>query len=95
MAPEDVDSQRPQSETKADGSLEVEVTDEVDFIAYYEQATGRLVVDPEQAKIEFGETMASRLKLSPDGLKVLWPQPANDPNDPQNARYLSLSCPIH
>ncbi|KAG1854769.1 major facilitator superfamily domain-containing protein [Suillus tomentosus] len=28
--------------------------------------------------------MASRLKLSPDGLKVLWPQPADDPNDPQN-----------
>ncbi|KAG2339660.1 MFS general substrate transporter [Suillus weaverae] len=28
--------------------------------------------------------MASRLKLSPDGLKILWPQPANDPNDPQN-----------
>jgi MFS family permease len=56
----------------------------VDFVAYYEQATGRLVVDPEQAKVEFGEVMASRLKLSSDGLKVLWPQPSNDPNDPQN-----------
>lgn len=56
----------------------------MDFVTYYEQATGRLVVDPEQAKVEFGEVMASRLKLSPDGSKVLWPQPANDPNDPQN-----------
>ncbi|KAG1906099.1 MFS general substrate transporter [Suillus fuscotomentosus] len=84
MALEDVRSQQLQSETKADDSLKVDVTDEVDFVAYYEQATGRLVVDPEQAKVEFGEVMASRLKLSPDGLKVLWPQPADDPNDPQN-----------
>ncbi|KAG2034018.1 major facilitator superfamily domain-containing protein [Suillus americanus] len=84
MALENVDSQQQQSETKADDSVEVDVTDEVDFVAYYEQATGRLVVDPEQAKVEFGEVMASRLKLSPDGSKVLWPQPANDPNDPQN-----------
>ncbi|KAG1894641.1 MFS general substrate transporter [Suillus fuscotomentosus] len=84
MALEDVRSQQLQSETKADDSIKVDVTDEVDFVAYYEQTTGRLVVDPEQAKVEFGEVMASRLKLSPDGLKVLWPQPADDPNDPQN-----------
>ncbi|KAG1793718.1 MFS general substrate transporter [Suillus plorans] len=84
MALEDVKSQQLQSETKADDSIKVDVTDEVDFVAYYEQNTGRLVVDPEQAKVEFGEVMASRLKLNPDGLKVLWPQPADDPNDPQN-----------
>ncbi|KAG2059916.1 MFS general substrate transporter [Suillus hirtellus] len=84
MALEDVRSQQLQSETKADDSIKVDVIDEVDFVAYYEQTTGRLVVDPEQAKVEFGEVMASRLKLSSDGLKVLWPQPANDPNDPQN-----------
>lgn len=37
-----------------------------------------------EAKIEFGEAVASRLKLSADGTKVLWPQPADDPEDPQN-----------
>ena len=39
-----------------------------------------------EAKIEFGEAVASTLKLSPDGTKVLWPQPADDPEDPQNVR---------
>lgn len=37
-----------------------------------------------EAKIEFGEAVAKTLKLSPDGTKVLWPQPADDPEDPQN-----------
>jgi hypothetical protein len=37
-----------------------------------------------EAKIEFGEAVASRLKLSRDGTKVLWPQPTDSPNDPQN-----------
>ncbi|KAG1799379.1 MFS general substrate transporter [Suillus plorans] len=69
MALEHVSSQRLHSETKADDSIKVDVTDDVDFVAYYERASGRLVVDPEQAKVEFGEVMASRLKLSPDGLK--------------------------
>ncbi|KAG1868910.1 hypothetical protein C8R48DRAFT_771666 [Suillus tomentosus] len=95
MALEHVSSQRLHSETKADDSIKVDVADDVDFVAYYERASGRLVVDPEQAKVEFGEVMASRLKLSPDGLKVLWPQPADDSNDPQNARHFSLSCPFH
>jgi hypothetical protein len=112
MALEDVSSEQLQPEMKADDSIDVDVADEVDFVTYYEQAAGRLVVDPEyvivgrawptvthpllarQAKVEFGEVMASRLKLSPDGSKVLWPQPANDPNDPQNARHFSLSCPF-
>ncbi|KAG2355312.1 major facilitator superfamily domain-containing protein [Suillus spraguei] len=86
MALENVSSRELQSEKKADDSVEVDVTDsnDVDFVAYYEQAAGRLVVGPKQAKVEFGEVMASRLKLSPDGSKVLWPQPADDPNDPQN-----------
>ncbi|KAG2355313.1 hypothetical protein BDR07DRAFT_1426526 [Suillus spraguei] len=34
--------------------------------------------------------MASRLKLSPDGSKVLWPQPADDSNDPQNNMHLII-----
>ncbi|KAF8126214.1 MFS general substrate transporter [Boletus edulis] len=56
----------------------------VDLLAYYEEAAGRLVVDPQRARVEFGEAVASRLKLSEDGTMVLWPQPCDDPNDPQN-----------
>ena len=37
-----------------------------------------------EACIEFGDSVASRLKLSPDGKIVLWPQPSDDPEDPQN-----------
>ncbi|KAI0746560.1 MFS general substrate transporter [Daedaleopsis nitida] len=57
---------------------------EFDPVTYHEHNAGRLVIDPEEAKIEFGETVASRLKLSADGTKVLWPQPTDDPEDPQN-----------
>ncbi|KAI0711544.1 MFS general substrate transporter [Earliella scabrosa] len=57
---------------------------EFDLVSYHEHNAGRLVVDPEEAKIEFGEHVASRLKLSADGTKVLWPQPSDDPEDPQN-----------
>jgi hypothetical protein len=39
-----------------------------------------------EAGIEFGDEVASRLKLSPDGRFVLWPQPSDDPEDPQNVR---------
>ncbi|KAF8552491.1 MFS general substrate transporter [Imleria badia] len=59
-------------------------SEEIDLVVYYEEAAGRLVVDPKQAKVEFGEAVASRLKLSRDGSMVLWPQPDDDPNDPQN-----------
>ena len=44
-----------------------------------------------EAKIEFGEHVASRLKLSADGTKVLWPQPSDDPEDPQNVRGVPFS----
>ncbi|KAH9991576.1 MFS general substrate transporter [Russula vinacea] len=57
---------------------------EVDLTTYHEQRAGRLVLDPNEARIEFGDTVASRLKLSPDGRIVLWPQPTDDPEDPQN-----------
>ncbi|KAI0777512.1 MFS general substrate transporter [Trametes elegans] len=57
---------------------------EFDLVAYHEHNAGRLVIDPEEAKIEFGEHVAKKLKLSKDGTKVLWPQPTNDPEDPQN-----------
>lgn len=39
-----------------------------------------------EARIEFGDKVASRLKLSPDGKTVLWPQPSDEPEDPQNVR---------
>ncbi len=37
-----------------------------------------------EAKIELGEAVAARLKLTKDGTKVLWPQPSDSPRDPQN-----------
>lgn len=73
---------------------------------------GRLVVDPEEARREYGEEVrsvahrtgagctpavqrreltpfpraqiASKLKLNSRGTKVLWPQPSDSPDDPQN-----------
>ncbi|PPQ96419.1 hypothetical protein CVT26_005098 [Gymnopilus dilepis] len=45
---------------------------------------GRLVLDPSETQREFGKEIASRLKLSADGKYVLWPQPTDDPEDPQN-----------
>ena len=45
---------------------------------YSEQCSHR------EAEIEFGEDIAKRLKLSADGTKVLWPQPTDDSEDPQN-----------
>ena len=47
-----------------------------------------------EASREFGEKVASRLKLTKDGSKVLWPQPLDDPEDPQNVsptRHIPVS----
>ena len=41
---------------------------------------------PREARVEFGDVIASQLKLSPDGETILWPQPSGDPEDPQNVR---------
>ncbi|KAF5380009.1 hypothetical protein D9615_006165 [Tricholomella constricta] len=57
---------------------------EIDLSSFHEKQAGRLVIDPEEAKIEFGEAIASKLKLSADGTKVLWPQPHDTELDPQN-----------
>ncbi|KAJ6457962.1 major facilitator superfamily domain-containing protein [Mycena sanguinolenta] len=57
---------------------------EIDLLTFHEHRAGRLVIDPDEAKIELGEAVAARLKLSPDGTKVLWPQPTDSPLDPQN-----------
>ncbi|KIM76222.1 hypothetical protein PILCRDRAFT_12978 [Piloderma croceum F 1598] len=57
---------------------------EINLYSFHEQRAGRLVIDPEEAKIEFGDTFTSKLKLTEDGTKILWPQPTDDPEDPQN-----------
>ncbi|KAH8110296.1 MFS general substrate transporter [Phellopilus nigrolimitatus] len=77
-----LDLEKENSEHKSLG--ESSQSSEVNLAYYYEEKAGSLVVDPEEAKLEFGEKVASRLKLSRDGTKVLWPQPSDDPNDPQN-----------
>ncbi|KAF8918897.1 MFS general substrate transporter [Mucidula mucida] len=58
--------------------------EEIDLASFHERNAGRLVIDPQEAKIEFGEAVASKLKLSRDGQKVLWPQPTDSSRDPQN-----------
>ncbi|GAA6008592.1 hypothetical protein JCM11491_003359 [Sporobolomyces phaffii] len=50
----------------------------------FKPTDGRLVVDPAEARVEYGEEIASRLKTNRKGTKILWPQPSDDPNDPQN-----------
>jgi hypothetical protein len=40
----------------------------------FKPADGRLVVDPAEAAIEYGEEIASKLKKTEDGTKILWPQ---------------------
>ncbi|KAF8799750.1 MFS general substrate transporter [Phlegmacium glaucopus] len=56
----------------------------IDIFSIHEQRAGRLVLDPAEAREEFGDELASKLKLTKDGLLVLWPQPSDDPEDPQN-----------
>jgi hypothetical protein len=73
---------------------------DIDLSSYHEKHAGRLIIDPKcvspcgqlttalthirEARIEFGDAVAAKLKLSADGTKVLWPQPADSPFDPQN-----------
>ncbi|OCH89126.1 MFS general substrate transporter [Obba rivulosa] len=74
-----------QSEKQIAAEQPVAVSEsQFDLLSYHEHNAGRLVIDPEEAKIEFGEAVAKKLKLSPDGTKVLWPQPTDDPEDPMN-----------
>ncbi|EPQ53473.1 MFS general substrate transporter [Gloeophyllum trabeum ATCC 11539] len=74
----------PSYQEKSAESKYETVDPEIDLLAFYEDRAGRLVVDPEEARIELGDAVASRLKLTKDGTKVLWPQPTDDPEDPQN-----------
>ncbi|KAE9397963.1 MFS general substrate transporter [Gymnopus androsaceus JB14] len=55
-----------------------------DAATFHEREAGRLILDPAQARVEFGEVFTSRLKLTEDGSTILWPQPTDDPLDPQN-----------
>ncbi|CAK5272184.1 unnamed protein product [Mycena citricolor] len=55
-----------------------------DPFALRAHTAGRLVIDPAEARLEFGDAVAARLKLSADGKTVLWPQPTDSPEDPQN-----------
>ncbi|XP_006463839.1 hypothetical protein AGABI2DRAFT_120636 [Agaricus bisporus var. bisporus H97] len=57
---------------------------DINIYTYHDTNAGRLVLDPDEARAEFGPEIASRLKLTKDGSKILWPQPTDDPNDPQN-----------
>ncbi|KAI4525056.1 MFS general substrate transporter [Schizophyllum commune Loenen D] len=58
--------------------------DDLDIYDLHVKRAGRLVVDPEEARVEFGDVFASRLKTTDDGKTILWPQPYDTPEDPQN-----------
>ncbi|KAK0452387.1 MFS general substrate transporter [Armillaria borealis] len=79
----DIDSEKHGGDSAPSVVLQEDAT-EIDLATFHELHAGRLVIDPTEAKIEFGETFASKLKLSRDGTKVLWPQPTDSARDPQN-----------
>ncbi|KAF9062021.1 MFS general substrate transporter [Rhodocollybia butyracea] len=85
----DVDRKQELTDSASDESKKPELN----WNTFYEQRAGRLVVDPKEASIEFGEAIASKLKLSEDGTKVLWPQPTDSKYDPQN--WSSLRKNMH
>ncbi|KAH9477694.1 putative MFS-type transporter [Psilocybe cubensis] len=74
------------SRASASGSDEKysEFTDQIDIYTLHELHAGRLILDPLEAKKELGDSVAAKLKLTKDGRYVLWPQPTDDPEDPQN-----------
>ncbi|KAJ3498844.1 hypothetical protein NLJ89_g10169 [Agrocybe chaxingu] len=61
-----------------------DASSEINLYSLHELHAGRLIIDPGEAKIELGEAVAGRLKLTTDGTKILWPQPADSDRDPQN-----------
>lgn len=79
---------------KMDGKLDTVASREVrdadsdagsiDIHDFHVKRAGRLVLDPEEARIEFGDVLASKLKTTKDGKTILWPQPYDTPEDPQN-----------
>ncbi|CAA7268520.1 unnamed protein product [Cyclocybe aegerita] len=61
-----------------------DASSEINLYSLHELHAGRLIIDPAEAKIELGGAVAGRLKLTTDGTKILWPQPADSDRDPQN-----------
>ncbi|KAH8830165.1 MFS general substrate transporter [Flagelloscypha sp. PMI_526] len=55
-----------------------------ELYSFHEKRAGRLVIDLDEARIEFGEAFAKRLKTAEDGKTILWPQPTPSARDPQN-----------
>ncbi|PPQ85013.1 hypothetical protein CVT25_010402 [Psilocybe cyanescens] len=81
MSSEKVDEKH---ETESNASNSHTSGSEIDLYSFHEKRAGRLIIDPAEAKIELGEAVAAKLKLSADGTKVLWPQPTDSELDPQN-----------
>ncbi|KAF5380010.1 hypothetical protein D9615_006164 [Tricholomella constricta] len=79
-----------------DSSASLSNRSDIDLLSYHEKYAGRLIIDPEEAKVELGEDIAARLKLNSDGSKILWPQPTESPLDPQNwsARHKAIQLII-
>ncbi|KAL1661633.1 major facilitator superfamily domain-containing protein [Schizophyllum commune] len=78
----DLDKQPPGS--VASKEVQGDEPDDLDIYDLHVKRAGRLVVDPEEARVEFGDVFASRLKTTDDGKTILWPQPYDTPEDPQN-----------
>ncbi|THH06076.1 hypothetical protein EW146_g9726 [Bondarzewia mesenterica] len=57
---------------------------ELSMFVLAKPSSGRLVVHPVEAEKEFGHEIASRLKRTPDGAYICWPQPSDDIDDPLN-----------
>ncbi|KAF8877198.1 major facilitator superfamily domain-containing protein [Infundibulicybe gibba] len=82
--PRDMPTETRSSMISEKSSQNTDIPPETDIYTFHERRVGRLVLDPEEAIVEFGEPFASKLKLTKDGTKILWPQPTDDPEDPQN-----------
>ncbi|KAH9821125.1 major facilitator superfamily domain-containing protein [Melampsora americana] len=58
-----------------------------DLNLYYANSQGKLIIDPLEAEAEFGSELAANLKLDETRKIILWPQPSDSPDDPQNWTY--------
>ncbi|KIY62844.1 MFS general substrate transporter [Cylindrobasidium torrendii FP15055 ss-10] len=77
------EKEKPKDSKSSTASISIHEED-IDLASYHEKHAGRLIIDPAEARAELGEAVAARLKLTKDGTKVLWPQPADSVRDPQN-----------
>ncbi|KAI5888384.1 MFS general substrate transporter [Schizophyllum commune H4-8] len=84
--PRDLEKSEDKDQLGSVASKEVQgdEPDDLDIYDLHVKRAGRLVVDPEEARVEFGDAFASRLKTTEDGKTILWPQPYDTPEDPQN-----------